>query len=94
MSATYTKLRSGEWGIRSTEPISEGQAVLVAKRSGETKRETVGRVIWSGNGVVLCSISRGSARRADGASWYASGCSACRDLGHMCPDCEFDEFDC
>lgn len=93
MSATYTKLRSGEWGIRSTEPISEGQAVLVAKRSGETKRETVGRVIWSGTGVVLCSISRGSARRADGASWSAGGCSACRDLGHMCPDCEFDEFD-
>lgn len=107
MSATYTKLRSGEWGIRSTEPVCAGQTVLVTKRSGERNPETVGRVVWSGDGVVLCSISRATTRRVDDASgsidWRylrdgtpgpVRGCSACSRLGRMCPDCRFDEFDC
>ncbi len=98
MSATYTKLRDGSWGIRSTETIRVGQTVLVAKRDGSTKSETVGAIVWTGNGVTLASIgarsqtsSRGYQRRSGagetanvyGYSSYCTGRMSCR-----CFDCE------
>lgn len=67
--ATYTKLKSGDWGIRSEQPIMDGQTVTVRKKSGESKAETVGRVIWSGNGVWLATI----ASRGNGQSQRAPG---------------------
>lgn len=64
--ATYTKLRSGEWGIRVTEdePPEEGTVVTVSKSNGEKKTETVDKVIWSGDGVHLCSIKRAAKAKA------------------------------
>jgi hypothetical protein len=58
-AGTYTKLRTGEWGVRivGKAPIV-GQAVKVQKRDGETKEETIGGIVWSGGGVVICSITR------------------------------------
>jgi hypothetical protein len=58
MSASYAKLRSGEWGIRSTEPISAGQRILVSKKSGEASTETVDRIVYNGDGFCLASIKK------------------------------------
>jgi hypothetical protein len=67
MSATYTKLKSGEWGIRVTEgTVTEGQTVTVTKKSGETKEEVVAKVVWSGNGVTLCAIRASAPGRPAG----------------------------
>lgn len=59
MTASYTKLRSGDWGIRVEGNIQNGNSILVTKKSGETKPETVDKVIWRGDGITLCTISRG-----------------------------------
>lgn len=85
-SATYTKLRSGEWGIRVMGRVAAGDRVTVKKQSGESKVETIGSVVWSGQGVTLCSIARAAAspRREDcrrygwdgtvgSRSYYSSG---------------------
>ena len=58
-TATYTKLRDGSWGIRIAGVVAPtvGATVTVAKRSGETKREIVGRVVWQGADAVLCTIA-------------------------------------
>lgn len=56
MAATYTKLRDGSWGVRIDGPAVAGQTVTVTKKSGESKAETVAAVVWSGNGVSVCSI--------------------------------------
>lgn len=64
MKATYTKLRTGDWGLRiEGARVGEGTPVVVVKRSGERKSERVGRVVWSGNGVTLATISRSATRR-------------------------------
>lgn len=62
-NATYTKLRDGSWGIRATAAVSPGSLVTVTKKSGESKSETVDRIVWSGNGVWLCSIRKTAAER-------------------------------
>lgn len=56
MSATYTKLKSGNWGVRIEGAAQAGQTITVTKRDGSTKSETIERVVWSGNGVSLCAI--------------------------------------
>ena len=65
-TATYTKLRTGAWGVRVPEAVhriepGETKRVAVHKRSGEVKPETV-RCFWAGEEprygrrVALCDI--------------------------------------
>lgn len=63
-AATYTKLRDGSWGIRvSLGAVRAGASFLVRKASGETKTETVSRVIWHDATTSICSIERAPAGR-------------------------------
>jgi hypothetical protein len=63
MTATYTKLKSGDWGLRiiGAEPAT-GATITVATKSGAAKTEVVGRILWSGPDretgamVHLCAI--------------------------------------
>lgn len=71
MNATYTKLRSGEWGIRvQGGTVREGQTVTVRKQSGETKTETVKKVVFAGNGIQLCAIGSGAPAPSRSRSSY------------------------
>ena len=54
-TCTYTKLRDDSWGIRATSEIKAGQVVTVTTKAGVSKTETVGKVLWSGNGVWLAT---------------------------------------
>ena len=53
MNITWTKLRSGEWGLRSTEALNEGEVVWVSRANGSRSKAEVGRRVWAGNGVWL-----------------------------------------
>lgn len=77
---TCTKLRDGSWGLRGAN-LTPGATVTVAKKSGETKTETVGRVLWTGNGVSLATIA-GSMGERDAMGRTSTGrkCIAC---GHV-----------
>lgn len=57
--AKYTRLKSGEWGVRIPCEASKGERATVAvmSKAGNLKYETV-VVIWSGNGVSLCAIEQ------------------------------------
>lgn len=81
MNATYTKLRSGEWGIRVEGDIRSGNSILVRKKNGEAKPETVDRVIWCGDGITLCSVLRG--RSGSGGGTRTSG-KVCWETGARC----------
>lgn len=90
MSTTYTKLRSGEWGLRFTEdPPPIGSAVTVQKRDGTAKTETVGSVVWQNQEITLTTIAR--ARKSwvhDGRGCHTDGeCSSvCRPSTCPCGD--------
>lgn len=76
-TATYTKLKTGNWGIRvNSESVRDGQTVNVTKKSGESKIETISKVLWRGNGVALCAIGETSRRSNGGYSSHPrTGCS-------------------
>lgn len=61
MPANYTKLKSGDWGIRVVgEKPREGSDIRVTKKDGTTNTETVEKVLWSDTDgkTHLCSIKQ------------------------------------
>ena len=69
VAATYTRLRTGAWGVRvpqAVRTLSRGQIARVAvfRRSGEERLETV-RCFWTGaqpsdgRRIALCEIVEG-----------------------------------
>lgn len=66
--ASYSKLRDGSWGLRGKDLVA-GATITVTKKSGGTKVETVGRILWRGeDGTCLASIeaSQPAGRTRDG----------------------------
>lgn len=53
---TFTKLRSGEWGITTSDNVTVGQTVTVTKKSCETQTVKIAKIVWSGNGKSICAI--------------------------------------
>lgn len=74
---TYYKLKDGNWGIKSTEKVSVGDSVIVTKKSGDTKEETIKSIVFSKDGITLCSIV------------HRNGCS-CSESGCCRPTCRCD----
>lgn len=80
---TYTKLHSGEWGLRG-HGLSSGTSVTVTKRDGSRKTETVGRILWTGqDGTQLATIG-GSSHSHSRAS---SSPRTRRDGRYECEEC-------
>lgn len=92
-SATYTKLRTGAWGLRIVGPTpAPGEQVTVTKRGGVTKREQVRAILWRGDGVALATIAAlgeaapTPALRPRVRQWEPCGASDCRPQG--CDECD------
>ena len=50
---------------------------------------------WVGADLVIETADPpAAARRAAPGDRPVRGCAQCRQLGRMCPRCEFDEYDC
>lgn len=109
MNATYTKLRTGEWGVKISgvsTPVSftPNYSVTVTKKDGTQKSERIAKIVWQGEGVAVCAITKQATtytvnRNSDvyvgrNGNEMVRGCSACRSLGRMCKQCYFDEYDC
>lgn len=102
---TYTKLRSGTWGIKVVGTAVAGQVVTVTTKAGATRSETVATIVHSGPAYTLCTIvpkpwrqpKRPQSRLSNGR------CRECRgpvvDSPHhkamdgLCGSCAFDEHD-
>lgn len=92
MKVTFTKLKSGDWGLRiEGGTVREGQAVTVAKKDGTSDSKTVGKVLWTGNGVTLATIS------SDGSSYSfksKKSSGSCRCGGRVTADTDGDCYHC
>jgi hypothetical protein len=106
-SATYTKLRDGSWGLRVTGTTTPkaNEKVVVAKRDGTSKVEHVAAILWSGDGVHLCSISqcfsqrplspqRGGSGRGVRGTWTGCSCGSVEEYERRsdCSSCRHDRY--
>ena len=87
MIGTYTKLRSGEWGVRLAGElrVASGDVLTVQKKSGELKTEIAKTVVYVGQGVTLVAIqgqsNQGSHVHKPRTKWGCGG-GQC-----YCPQC-------
>jgi len=95
MTATPTKLRSGDWGARVQGDVQTGDIVTITAKSGKSWDARIARVLWSGNGVSICA-TESKPRRPRRARNGECMCGACEDLlsqGYRvgarirCPEC-------
>jgi len=102
-TASYTKLKDGTWGIRVQGAARAGATVNVSRRDGSSKTKVVGRVIWAGGGVSICSIdstasgprsSQSSRRGARGTrgTWTGCACGSVEEYERPgdCRSCQHD----
>lgn len=99
MSATYTKLKTGGWGIRvqGENAVRAGQNVTVTTKAGKIKEETVRKVLWTGNGITLCAVEPRD-RHGDIIRTDDHGRPTCEDCGkwtsgkyRLCYSCAEEE---
>jgi hypothetical protein len=91
MTATYKKLKTGEWGIVVDGDAKAGDVVEVTTKAGKIKTETVARVLWSGDGKSICAVKQKprASRRVGG---YCGECGEpiltanqrCWETGMLC----------
>lgn len=69
-TATYTKLRTGEWGVRcaATHAVI-GADITVTKKSGETKTERIRSVVWTDTTTALVAIEKTERPASRGSKW-------------------------
>jgi hypothetical protein len=88
MAITYIKLRSGEWGLKSSsqreckqleESARTKQGVQVRTKAGKTKWEVVGKVIWTDASrvVAIATLNTCPAPRVRGGDGDDGVCPAC-----------------
>ncbi len=56
MAITFSKLKSGNWGVRSDAPLSVGQKVRVEKRGGGYSPAVIEAQVYAGGGAYLYAI--------------------------------------
>jgi len=97
MATTYSKLRSGNWGIRTTDRVAVGDTVTVEKRDGSRKVETIAQIVWKGDGVTLAAVApKGAATADDSPRGRRTGCACGSIEGNPrdsdCATCLHDAF--
>lgn len=97
MGATFSKLKSGEYGIRADGTLRVGEVVTVTKRGGSTSRVVVAKILWTGadretgRTVTLAAIEQSGGRGgSSGGSSGRRGYGASR-RGRSCPHCGGNE---
>lgn len=101
--ATYTKLKSGDWGVRGDgQPPAPGTPVNVRKASGEIKSETIGRIVWQGSDTRtgqpawLAAVTRAAAPASTSnqdrprRNWRPCGYPGCRP--NYCDECDGEGY--
>ena len=57
MAISFSKLKTGAWGIRGTG-ITIGVPLVVTKRDGSTTRAVASRILWTGeDGTQLAAVA-------------------------------------
>jgi hypothetical protein len=88
---TYTKLKDGSWGILAGQELSLGALVTVVKRSGETKNEILGELVYAGEGDWVYRIGHNSSRPVRRArAWRPCGYPGCNPS--HCDECEGEGY--
>jgi len=58
VTATPTKLRSGDWGAKTNGAVDVGDTVEIRTKAGKTWTARVSKVVWTGNDVSIVAMEK------------------------------------
>jgi hypothetical protein len=98
LTASPAKLRDGSWGARVQGAAKSGDTVTIRASSGKAWDARIAKVLWTGDGVSLCSttsLDRGTSSRSSGrgrGTWTGCSCGSVEEFGKRsdCESCRFD----
>lgn len=88
MTATYTKLNDGAWGLRIVGTAKAGDTVAATTKAGKTEQKVVGRVLFAGNGITLATIGGTSDGGATPTPRAEKPCYCDDPENNWCPRCD------
>lgn len=82
--ATWTKLKSGDWGVLVDGTVSVGSIIEVRSKAGVVKSVKIEKVVSTGNGKSICAIEgatqAASTEKIPGGGRYTG--KVCKVCGH------------
>jgi hypothetical protein len=78
---TYTKLDDSRWGIKGPESLMlDGGNIVVTKKNGEHKTESIKHIVSNEDGVCIAEIARqrGTRQRIKHDKYGTSICAICK----------------
>ena len=92
--ATFTRLKTGAWGIHSLSPLEPGGTTTITKKDGTTQRLPVGVQIYAGDGVYVYAIGGVRVAKEGTAPYAATRPTYTARKGRPCgyPGCDGKNF--
>ena len=84
IEASPCKLRSGDWGCKTSQPVSVGDTVQIVTRANKQWRARITQIVWTDDQTCICATesengaTRSNAPRSQSPGQAASGESASR----------------
>lgn len=63
IEASPCKLRNGNWGCRTTDPVEVGDTVRIVTRANKQWRARITQIVWTGDQVWLCATESENASK-------------------------------
>lgn len=78
IEANPCKLRNGNWGCKTSEPVNIGDTVRIVTRANKQWRARITQIVWSDDQVCICETASENDKAADEPQAGAAKPSAAR----------------
>ena len=68
IEASPCKLRNGDWGCKTAQPVSVGDTVQIVTRANKQWRAQITQVIWTDDQTCICATESENSRAKPSAS--------------------------
>jgi len=63
IEASPCKLRNGNWGCKTSEPVEVGDTVQIVTRANKQWRAEITQIVWTGDQVWICETASENSKK-------------------------------
>ncbi|MES1930587.1 hypothetical protein SADO_15094 [Salinisphaera dokdonensis CL-ES53] len=68
IEASPCKLRNGDWGCKTTEPVKVGDTVQIVTRANKQWRAQITQIVWTDDQACICATESENSKKKAGGS--------------------------
>ena len=66
IEASPCKLRNGDWGCKTTEPVKVGDTVQIVTRANKQWRAQITQIVWTDDQACICATESENSKKKTG----------------------------